>query len=361
MESERFDFLKNFEYMKPLFEQAYNSIVVTTSQLELPGPQIIYANRAFCEHTGYTLDELIGETPRILQGEKTDRAVLDELKETLKNGDFFQGSTINYRKDGSEYWVEWNISAIHNHDGVVSHYFCVQHDITALKEIEIYKNHLQELVDEKTKTILELNLEIENTLKDTLFMLGGVAEGKSKETGLHVKRVAKYSKLLGELYGLSEKDVELLKLASTLHDIGKMSIPDAILHKPGKLTKEEFENIKTHSASGYDMLKSSDRELFKVAASIALSHHERYDGKGYPEGLEGEDIDLFGRIVAVADVFDALSHKRCYKDSWSDEQIVEYFTEQCGKQFDPKIASLFLENYGEFVKLRETYKEWDLM
>jgi len=310
-----FDLPKNLEVIKPLFEQTYNPIVITSSELELPGPQIIYANRAFCEITGYEPAELLGQIPRILQGEKTDRELLDRLKSTLKGGGFFQGSTINYKKDGSTYWVEWNISPIYDTNNELSCYFCVQHDISAQKELERYKLHLEELVNQKTSTILDLNKEMEHTLRETLFAMGEIAETKSKETGLHVKRVAKYSSLLAKYYGLDEDSIKLLELASSLHDIGKIATPDHILHKPGRLTSEEFEETKKHSLHGYELLKNSDREMFKAASIIALTPHEKYDGSGYPHGIKGEDIDIYGRIVALADVFDALGSYRCYKKS----------------------------------------------
>jgi PAS domain S-box-containing protein len=139
--------VENIDLLKPLFEQLFNPIVITTSQLELPGPQIVYANSAFCKQTGYALEELLGQTPRIFQGEKTDRKVLDRLKQKLQAGEFFQDSTVNYKKNGSEYWVEWNISALHNKEGKITHYFSVQHNIGVYKELENSRKLLQEYKD----------------------------------------------------------------------------------------------------------------------------------------------------------------------------------------------------------------------
>ncbi len=350
-----FDIIQNLDSLQTIFEQSYNSIIITTSQLELPGPQIIYANSAFCQNTGYSYEEIIGETPRILQGEKTDRATLDRLKLELKKSATFSGSTINYRKDGSAYWVEWNISPIFDSKGTLTHYLCFQHDITAQKKLEEYKNHLQDLVDKKTKTILDLNEEIEETLKETLFYLGEIAEKRSQETGFHVKRVAKYSELLGELYGLDPEERKLLKLASALHDIGKMAVPDEILHKPSRLSKEEFEVIMKHSVNGYNMLKHSNRDLFQAAATIALTHHEKYNGLGYPYGTKEEEIPIYGRVVAIADVFDALGSDRIYKKAWSDEKIFTLFQEERGKHFDPKLIDLFLKHKDRFLEIREKF------
>lgn len=352
-----FDLLKNIDAVKPLFEQTYNPIVITSSQLELPGPQIIYANKAFCENTGYSIEELLGETPRILQGELTDREVLDRLKTTLLKGEFFQGNTINYRKDGSQYWVEWNISPIYDTNNELSCYFCVQHDITAQKELELYKTKLETMVEEKASTIVSLNEEIESTLHDTLFTMGEIAEAKSKETGFHVKRVSKYVELLCLKHGLTQRQSNLVGIASSLHDVGKIAINDNILNKPAKLTSEEFEHMREHAQYGYDMLKNSKREIFQTASIIALSHHEKYDGSGYPFGLSGEDIHLYGRIVAIADVFDALGSDRCYKKAWSDEKVLEFFKNQKGKHFDPQLVDLFFENLDEFMDIRSRYKE----
>lgn len=350
-----FDLLKNLDVIKPLFEQTFNPIVITSPELELPGPQIIYANKAFCDNTGYSLDELLGQTPRILQGELTQREVLDRLKDNLKKGEFFQGSTVNYRKDGTQYWVEWNISPIYDTNNELSCYFCVQHDISIQKELELYKNNLEMLVQEKTSKIVELNQEIESTLYDTLFTLGEIAESKSKETGYHVKRVSKYVQLLCKFYGLPEKESNLVAIASTLHDIGKIAISDQILHKPSKLIDEEFKEMQNHSLYGFDMLKNSKREIFKTASIISLTHHEKYDGGGYPKGLKKDDIHIYGRIVALADVFDALGSDRCYKKAWDDEKIFDFLKNQSGKHFDPKLIEIFFENIDKFIEIRDRF------
>lgn len=169
---------------------------------------------------------------------------------------------------------------------------------------------------------------------------------------MHVRRVAKYSYLLAKLFGLSEKEAKLIKHASPMHDIGKIGIPDAVLNKPGPLNDEEWEIIKTHSSIGYDMLKSSKRELLQAAAIIAYEHHERYDGKGYPNGIKGEDIHIFGRITAIADVYDALGNDRVYKKKWELEKILKLVKEESGKQFDPVLVELFVENIDKFEELK---------
>ncbi|WP_233144142.1 HD domain-containing phosphohydrolase [Lottiidibacillus patelloidae] len=202
-----------------------------------------------------------------------------------------------------------------------------------------------------------LSEEIENTNREVIMTLGEITETRSKETGNHVRRVAEYSYLLGIKYGLSTDEAELLKVASPLHDIGKVAIPDEILNKPGKLTDEEFEIMKKHSLIGYQMLKYSDRKLIKVSATIAYTHHEKFNGEGYPRGLKGEEIPLFGRITAIADVFDALSNDRVYKKAWEIEDIITYFEQEKGKHFDPKLATIFLENIEEFIKINQIYRD----
>lgn len=202
-----------------------------------------------------------------------------------------------------------------------------------------------------------LNEEVENSQKEIIFTLGEIAETRSKETGHHVKRVAEYSKLLALKYGISEEEAEMIKMASSMHDVGKVAIPDAILNKPGKLTPEEFDVIKNHANYGYAMLNHSTREMIKTAAIIAYQHHEKYDGTGYPNGLAGDQIHIYGRIVAVADVFDALGSDRVYKKAWPLENIVEYFKEQSGRHFDPALVDLFMNNMDGILAIRDQYAD----
>lgn len=221
----------------------------------------------------------------------------------------------------------------------------------------------KELLDIFHKNILAafdslcLNKEIEATQKEILYLLGEVTEARSEETGNHVKRVSKYSQTLAEKYGLSQRAIMLISMASPIHDIGKVAIPDSILLKPGKLTPEEFDIVKTHTTIGYNLLKGSDRELLKSAAIIAHQHHERYDGKGYPQGLKGDDIHIFGRIVAVADVFDALGSPRVYKKPWVMNDILNYFKEERGKHFDPDLVDILFDNLDEFIEIKEKYSD----
>jgi HD-GYP domain-containing protein (c-di-GMP phosphodiesterase class II) len=204
---------------------------------------------------------------------------------------------------------------------------------------------------------LELLQEIEETQREVVLTMGAIGETRSKETGNHVKRVAEYSKLLGMLSGLEESRVELLKQASPMHDIGKVGIPDRVLNKPGKLNEEEWEIMKSHARLGYDMLNHSTRPILKAAAIVANEHHEKWNGSGYPRGLSGEDIHIFGRITAIADVFDALGSDRCYKKAWSMERILEFFKQQSGRHFDPNLVSLLFKHLDRFLAIQKEYKD----
>jgi len=199
--------------------------------------------------------------------------------------------------------------------------------------------------------------EIEKTQKELIYIMGVTGENRSKETGLHVKRVSEYSWLLAKLYGLSIKECDILRDVSPMHDIGKIAIPDNILNKPARLTDEEMEVMKTHTTLGNNILKNSNLSLINSASIVAYQHHEKYDGTGYPQGLKAEDIHIYGRITALADVFDALGSHRVYKEAWSDEKIFELFKEQRGKHFDPKLIDLFMENVDKFFEIRDRLRD----
>ncbi len=207
---------------------------------------------------------------------------------------------------------------------------------------------------ESVSTILMME-EINQTQKELIFRLGVTGENRSKETGFHVKRVAEYSWLLARLYGLSLRECDMLRDVSPMHDIGKIGIADAILHKPDRLTDEEMDVMKTHVQIGYDILESSELPLLQAAAIVAHEHHEKYDGTGYPRGLKGEEIHIYGRITALADVFDALGSKRVYKEAWDDAHILELFEAQKAKHFDPLLVDLFIENKEKFFAIRDEF------
>ncbi|MCP4133508.1 MAG: response regulator [bacterium] len=192
---------------------------------------------------------------------------------------------------------------------------------------------------------------------ESLLVLGNAAEYKDPETGAHVSRVAHYSKMIAEELGESEEVRDLIFNASPLHDVGKIGIPDSILLKPGKLTSEEWDVMTTHARIGSDILQNATSPYLQAGAIIALSHHEKFNGKGYPQKLKGSDIHLYGRITAVADVFDALTSKRPYKDPWPFEKAVGLIEEEKGEHFDPEIADIFLNNIDRVKTIYNVIKD----
>lgn len=212
-------------------------------------------------------------------------------------------------------------------------------------------------IDNALSEVTTLNKEIEDTQREVVFTMGSIGESRSRETGNHVRRVAEYSKLLALYYGLSNEESEMLKQASPMHDIGKVAIPDAVLNKPGRFDEEERRIMDTHAALGYDMLKHSNRPLLLMAATVAYEHHEKWDGSGYPRGLSGENINIYGRITALADVFDALGSERIYKKAWDDEKIFAFFKEERGKHFDPALIDIFFDHLDEFLLVRDSFKD----
>lgn len=202
-----------------------------------------------------------------------------------------------------------------------------------------------------------LHEEIVATQREIISAMGEIGESRSKETGNHVKRVAEYSYILALGFGLPQEEAELLKLVSPMHDIGKVAIPDAVLNKPGKLTEEEFELMKNHTEIGYSLLKSSGRELLKTAAIVAHQHHEKWNGTGYPQGLKGEEIHLYGRITAIADVFDALGSERVYKKAWELERILSMFNEERDRHFDSRLVDVLHEKLPAILDIRDQYRD----
>jgi len=189
-----------------------------------------------------------------------------------------------------------------------------------------------------------LNQEITDTQAELILRLGDVVESRSNEAGNHVRRMAQVCHLLAEESGMSEDETAVLMHAAPMHDIGKIATPDAVLLKPGRLTPEEWEIMKQHPTVGLQILDGSQRPILKAAAVIAHQHHEKWDGSGYPQGLKGDQIHPYARIVAVADVFDALTHERCYKEAWPIEQVRDYLREVAGHHLDPHYVDILIKN-----------------
>ena len=226
-----------------------------------------------------------------------------------------------------------------------------------IKELEAAHKQLMEYAGALNNTIAELkdrNKELKNAYLDTVLRLGIAAEYKDKETGDHIARMSNFSVFIAEKIGLPDKNVQNILFASPMHDVGKIGIPDSILLKKGKLTNKEFEIIKTHCTLGARLLSNSNSEILQLAESIALTHHEKWNGKGYPQGLSGEEIPIEGRIIALADVFDALTSKRHYKEPYPVEMACDIIREERGKHFDPELVDVFFDNLNEIIKMRTT-------
>ena len=210
------------------------------------------------------------------------------------------------------------------------------------------KKQLSIAVKEKTKELIEARLEI-------IRKLGVAAEYKDNETGNHVVRMSKFCYNIAREYGFDQDKTDLLLHSSPMHDIGKLGIPDNILQKPGKLSADEWEVMKTHCEIGAKIIGDSDSELMMASKIVACQHHERWNGKGYPQGLIGEDIHIYARIAAVSDVFDALMSKRPYKEPWTFDDAVEYIKNEAGEHFDPEVVKAFVKALPKIVEIREKY------
>lgn len=214
---------------------------------------------------------------------------------------------------------------------------------------------LQQQNDGLELRVAERTRELEETQLEILRRLGRAAEFRDNETGHHIQRMSRYSRLLAEAAGLPSKQVAMLYAVSPMHDIGKIGIDDALLRKPGKLTAEEFEVVKRHPLIGADLLSGHESPLLRMAQSIALTHHEHWNGGGYPHRLAGEQIPIEGRIVAIADVFDALTSLRPYKRAWKFDEALAYIEAEAGRQFDPQLAQLVRPLRGAFATIHREF------
>lgn len=298
--------------------------------------EITYVNQQFCEISGYTKDELIGQLHSIAGHSKNSEELYKDLWQTISFGKIWKGQFKNITKDGKIYHINSTIVPIFDKDKNITEYLGISHDVT---------------------DIITFHEELENTQREIINKMGEIAERRSRETASHVKRVAEYSRELALLAGLSEKEADLLCAASPMHDIGKVGIPDSILQKPGSLNDDEWAIMKTHSAAGYYILKDSNRPILKAAAIVSYTHHEKWNGTGYPNGLVCEEIHIFGRITAIADVFDALGSDRVYKKAWELEKILDLLKIEKGKHFDPNLVDIFLKNLDKFLLIRDANKE----
>jgi putative two-component system response regulator len=197
---------------------------------------------------------------------------------------------------------------------------------------------------------------LDKSHRDAIHMLGDAGHFNDADTGVHIWRMAAYASLIASAYGLDTEQCALIELAAPMHDTGKIGIPHAILKKPGKLTADEWEVMKTHSKVGHDILSQSDAPVFQMAAQIALHHHERWDGTGYPDRLQGLEIHVAARVVALADVFDALTMRRPYKDAWPIDKVLATIRESAGGHFEPAMVQSFESVLDRICEIKEV---WD--
>lgn len=225
--------------------------------------------------------------------------------------------------------------------------------------LELYdrSRHLEELIRERTVDLLAKSHELEKTRLEIIQCLGRAAEYRDNETGMHVIRLSFYVRLLAGKAGLTDVEAEQVMSASIMHDVGKIGIPDHILLKPGKLTPEEFEIIKKHPQMGAEIIGNHESELLQLSRAVALTHHEKWNGKGYPSGLVGEGIPLAGRLTAIADIFDALTSVRPYKKAWSVDEALDLIDKEAGEALDPNLVPLFIAMRPEVEKIMQTFRD----
>jgi len=223
----------------------------------------------------------------------------------------------------------------------------------SFQELNVYNKSIITAIEKRSQELRESQIEI-------IECLGYAAEFRDSETGMHTIRVGHYSQCLAKAMGMSDKESESLLYSAPMHDVGKIGIPDKILLKPGKLEEKEWEVMKQHATIGESILNRSSNKLLQQASIIALNHHEKWDGSGYPKGLKGTDIHLYGRIVAIVDVFDALTMERPYKKAWSIDSAIELINSESGKHFDPSLVEVFNQNIKEIIEIKDTYADKDI-
>ncbi|MFC1745150.1 HD-GYP domain-containing protein [Candidatus Riflebacteria bacterium] len=247
---------------------------------------------------------------------------------------------------------------------ILTGYTDIQAAVNAINKSQIFHYLTKPFVEGDIRITMERALESYYLKKEnlrarleTIMRLGRAAEHKDEDTGLHVRRMAHYSRIIAEKMGLTVAEIKAIFSAAPLHDVGKIGIPDAILTKPGKLNEDEWKIMKSHPKIGADILHDSESDLLQLGEEIALTHHEKWDGSGYPAGLKGNNIPLTGRIVALADVFDALSSKRPYKEPFPLDKCFSIIKEGIGSHFDPKVVDAFFQGKDEILSIREKYQK----
>lgn len=252
----------------------------------------------------------------------------------------------------SDCFIGYYQSIGHGAESVLYIEFNGQHEDFNIHLVELYATNVALILENLTTQI-----EIERTQTEIMYIVGEAIEARSEETGNHVKRVAVMCEIMAKKLNMPEPFVHAIKLAAPLHDIGKVAIPDAILHKPGKLNPDEWEVMQSHAKIGGEMLQKSNVGISVMGSRLAYYHHENWDGTGYPKGLAGCSIPLEARIMAIVDVFDALGANRCYKLPWTNEEIYQFLEQQKGIKFDPQLTDIMLEYFDEFSAVRNQFPD----
>jgi PAS domain S-box-containing protein len=295
---------------------------------------IEYVNPAFTSITGYTAEEVIGRKPSIQKSRHTTQETYREMWATIEKGGWWRGEIFNVTKTGEEWCSMLSISQVRDGQGKPFAYVGIARDITEMKTLQA---------------------RLKAAGLEAIFMLAVAAEAKDEVTGSHIQRVQHYSEALALRLGLSREYAEEIGYSSMMHDVGKIHIPDTILKKAGALSEDEWESMRKHPQHGVAILREDP--FYTTAREIAGNHHERWDGTGYPAARKGETIPIASRIVTVADVFDALTSPRPYKQEWPEQKAIEELLRQKGKAFDPDVVEAFVSLYddGTVRSIREQF------
>ncbi len=302
-------------------ENTVDSVVITDND-----SVIQYVNPAFTRITGFTATEAVGVKPAIQRSIHTSLETYHQMWEIILAGGWWRGEIVNVKKSGEEWHSYLSISRVCDATGTPVGYVGIARDITDMKRME--------------QRLRDMSIE-------AIYMLSAAAEAKDEVTGSHVQRVRRYSEAVALKLGLSAEEASEIGYSSMMHDVGKIHIPDDILNKPARLNPEEWAVMREHPERGVGILR--EKPFYERAREIAGNHPERWDGEGYPHGLQGEAIPLAARIVAVVDVFDALSTNRPYKEAWPRDKAIAEITSGRGNRFDPNVVSAFLALCDEGV------------
>lgn len=321
--------LLNDQSFKFALENTVDAVLITDMD-----SIIQYINPAFSRITGYSPEDVLGKKPSVIKSPHTTLETYQKMWSVITGGGWWRGEILNRKKSGELWHSFLSISQIRDVQGNPFAYIGISRDITEMKQLE--------------QKLFDMSLE-------AIYMLSMAAEAKDNVTGSHLQRVRYYSEAIARQLGLPEEQVVEIGYSSMMHDVGKLNIPDEILKKAGKLTPQEWVEMKKHPVKGAAILR--DQPFYEVAREIAMGHHERWDGAGYPDGKRGEQIPLSARITTIADVFDALTSSRSYKDAWPESVARAKIVEGKGSLFDPRAVDAFEHVYkaGIISEIRRRY------